>query len=304
MFGLGFLLLSCFACEKSIDYQLKNQTSEVVMYAFPMPDSIIKVHGSQTTNILSLNDFEGVKDLEVSVLVDDNEIADTFYPLGEEWFGVNDFRGEEKANVKVVFTMPSGKVISGNTIIPNIVPIVSIDTSRVVVVNSDNVEENMLRCFVEFNDPPNELNYYQIGVYSKKVILDDESDMIQKIESIQYVKEDKVFLIGDDESVLLSDIDFQGTFTDLLFNGNNYRVKLSIPEEWLVVDTNTIKSELSFYLFSLTADYYEFIRSSIKDEAYREYPFTEKVNIYSNVDNGLGVVAGLSVYKDSVSIFK
>jgi len=300
MFGLGFLLLSFFSCEKSINYQLNDQSYEVVMYAFPMPDSIVKVHGSQTTNILSLNDYEGIEDLNVSVLIGDNEVTDLSYPFGKNWFEIHNVRGEENANVKIVFTIPNGDTISANTTIPIAVPIVSIDTSRVVVVNSDNKDENMLRCVVEFNDPSSEENYYQIRVDSKIEYL---NDTITTINSVDYVKEDKVFLVGDDESVLLSDVDFEGTFNDFLFDGNNYKVKFAIPEQWLVKDTDVISNKLSFYLFSLTADYYKYIRSSIKNVAYREYPFSEKVNIYSNVDNGLGIVAGLSVDIDSISIF-
>ncbi|TLX78451.1 DUF4249 domain-containing protein [Labilibacter sediminis] len=300
---LLLLLVVCFSCEKSIDYQLKNQKSEIVMYAFPMPDSILKVHGSATTNILSVNNYEGVEGMQMSIVLDEEKVMETEYPYGQEWYEATGVKGQEKINVELIYETKNGLIVSGKTVIPEAVKIVSIDTVSVDVQNLDNEEERMLRCYIEFNDPPNELNYYQVRVDSEKQIKDDEGVISESVETIEYIKEDKVFSIRDDESVLLTDIDFQGSFNDFVFDGSNYKLKILIPQEYHEIEDGAIKQSLKVHLYSITEDYYRFLRSSISEEAYREYPFFERVNVYSNVTNGLGVVAGLSLHMDSVSLF-
>ena len=54
--GLIFILL-LMGCEKRLSFQLSNQKPKVVMYAFPMPDSILKIHAGYSTFIKSERDL-------------------------------------------------------------------------------------------------------------------------------------------------------------------------------------------------------------------------------------------------------
>ncbi|GAF05645.1 DUF4249 domain-containing protein [Saccharicrinis fermentans] len=283
---LFFHILLLTGCEKELEYQITNQEPQIVMYAFPMPDSILQLHASYSTQILSTNDYDEIQDLEYTVSVNGIEQINDQYPEGAEWVNIPEIRSKTNDTIQITYLLKDGTSISGSTTIPLPVSILSLDTAQTSYVNDEGDNENMLRCTLELNDPNTEDNYYQIRVDH----IEDITSTPQVSNTIDYIKEDKVFLIRDDESVLLTDVDFLGTFTDHLFNGNNNKINFLIPEEYLKQNTQFI-----IYLYTLTPEYYQFLRTSLEEEAFRDYPIFEPVNIYTNIENGIGVVAGLAV---------
>ncbi|MGQ1786038.1 MULTISPECIES: DUF4249 domain-containing protein [unclassified Saccharicrinis] len=294
-----FCLLLLVACEKKLDYQLTNQESQVVMYAFPMPDSTLKLHASYSTNVLTTSDYKGIQGLKYKIAVNGTEVASGEYPFGEKWLNLPEITSNTHENYIISYLLNDGTSIIGSTTIPQQVPIESLDTVSTSYANKEGDDEEMLRCTLKLNDPVSDENYYQVRVdYIQDVVSSPQSSTI---ETIDFIKEDKVFLIRDDESVLLTDVDFQGTFTDHLFNGQSYEVSFLIPEEYLNTNSELIPSRLVIHLYTLTPEYYQFLRSTIEEEAFRDYPIFEPVNVFTNINNGIGVVAGLAV--DTYTIF-
>ncbi len=292
------ILISSTSCEKKIDYQLETQIPKVVMYAFPMPDSSLNIHAGYTTNILSTDDFEPIDNLTFTININNNELTTSFYPYGKKWHRVPNYIIEPNHTCKISYEINSGSIVTGETTIPEPIKINKIDTIRTTASNNEGDKETMLRCSIELNDPINQTNFFQVRVD----LLTTNSSNETSLETIEFIKEDKVFLIRDDESVLLADVDFQGTFTDYLFEGRTYRVNLLIPYNFISTTNVDEQKQLVFHLYTLTEEYYNFIRSTIEEEAFREYPVFEPVNLYSNVENGIGVVAGLSVDTDTISL--
>lgn len=296
---LFLLIVLVMGCEKRLEYQLTNQAPRVVMYAFPMPDSILKIHASYSTNILSSSDLKGIEDLEYNITVNDAEVHSGTYPASQIWHTEPTLVGKSGNNYRLEYELPNGTKISGQTTIPKPIQILNIDTVRASYANTDGIVEKMLRCTVELKDPGATKNYYQIRVDYQETALAGNSSSV--IETITFIKEDKVFLVRNDESsILLTEIDLQGTFTDYLFDGRNYGIKLLIPQKYLGNTSPVLSTNLIVYLYTLTPEYYHFIRSSIEETAFKDYPVFEPLNLFSNINNGIGVVAGLSV--DTVMI--
>ncbi|SMO43135.1 protein of unknown function [Saccharicrinis carchari] len=298
---LTILLLSItlVSCEKKLEYQLINQKPQVVMYAFPMPDSTLKIHGSYSTDILSTIDFKGIEGLEYSISVNEEEKHTGTYPTGEIWHYTAELEGKSGNNYRLEFQLPNGNKTWGSTTVPHPISILNLDTITTTYTNTDGSIEKMLRCSVEINDPEEAENYYQIRV--DYIEYDLSGQLAPNIATVTYIKEDKVFLVRkDDSSVLLADVDLQGTFTDYLFNGKNYKIKLLIPEKYLNNSSDTLATKLIVHLYTLTPEYYSFLRSSIEESAIKDYPVFDPVNQYSNINNGVGVVAGLAVAKDTL----
>ncbi len=290
------------SCEKSIDYQLENQQSKVVMYNFPMPDSIFKVHLSYTSDILSPKEYENISNAKLNVFINSELIAEDDYPYGEEWFSIQEVDLAYNDTISLKVNVNDSVSVYSNTVIPEPVQIVMIDTSKVLKFNDDDVEEVMLQCKLSFFDPPGVSNFYQLRVDSYTDVKDDDIDY-QYIETVDIVEEDKVFLSRDYEATLLAEIDYQSTFDDFLFNGHFYSLTFLIPNSYIVNLGLEERRTLHFYLFSLSYDYYEYIRSVSEQEAFREDPFYEQSNVYCNITNGLGAVAGLAVDVDSIEIY-
>ena len=298
---LFLLMIIAMGCEKELEYQLTNQAPKVVMYAFPMPDSTLKIHASYSTNILSSTDFKSIDDLKYKITINDADVHSGAYPAGQIWHSEPALVGQSGNSYQLEYVLPNEMRISGQTTIPYPIQILGVKTEREPYTNADGIVENMLRCTIEINDPEATKNYYQIRVdYEETTLSDNPSSLIQ---TIPFIKEDKVFLVRNDESsILLTEIDLQGTFTDYLFNGKNYGIKLLIPQKYLGNTSPTLSTKLIVYLYTLTPEYYHFIRSSIEETAFKDYPVFEPLNLFSNITNGIGVVAGLSV--DTVMIEK
>ncbi len=295
-------IVSFISCEKSIDYQIENQKSRVVMYAFPMPDSTFQLHVSNTTDILSQKKFEEISNVEVQYQVNNQNIITTTYPKGEEWFSIGGPSLSSHDTINIQLNVNDSVIVSAQTIIPVPIQILTVDTLRVLEYNEDDVEEEMLKCDLSIFDPIGVDNFYQIRVDSYTLTQNNGIEN-RTVETIDIIEKDKVFISQDYEATLLAEIDYQSSFDDYLINGQYYTISFSIPNRYILNTGLEEKRVLYFYLYSLSPDYYHYIRSVSEQEAFREDPFYEQSNIYTNITNGLGVVAGLAMDVDSLTIF-
>ncbi|MCW3787240.1 DUF4249 domain-containing protein [Plebeiibacterium sediminum] len=302
-YALMFLCVMCFfSCEKSIDYQIENQKSRVVVYAFPMPDSTFQIHVSNTTDILSQKEFEEIDHVAIQYRVNSESLITTNYPKGEEWYSIGDANLQSKDTVNLQLNVNDSVVVAAQTIIPEPIQILMVDTLRVLEYNEDDVEEEMLKCDLSIFDPAGVNNFYQIRVDSY-TITEENGIENRTIETVDILEKDKVFISQDYEATLLAEIDYQSSFDDYLINGQYYAISFSIPNRYILNAGIEEKRVLHFYLYSLSPEYYKYIRSVSEQEAFREDPFYEQSNVYTNITNGLGVVAGLAMDVDSLTIF-
>lgn len=295
---LKFVLLISLisACEKSLDYQVNNQPAKPVLFAFPMPDSALKVHLSITTDILDNNSFNYLNNAQLEAFVNDTLVFSDTYPQNSEWFTVPSIKGKKVGNYKISIVTNEGNSLSANTTIPSATPINKVEEGNSTTVLVDDNYEVNYKFIVHFSDTKNQQNFYQLRVDGIKI------NSSPSFYTINYIKDDPVFIYLENESDLLTGIDYQGTFNDALIDGMDYALKLSIPKSELTNEDGSINTELEFHLYSISKEYYSYLRSSIAEETNRNNIFYEPSNIYSNVDGGIGTVAGLSVSKKTITI--
>ncbi len=276
-------------CSKSLDYQYTSQKNQLIMYSFPITDSILSIHISKSVNIVSNSNFDNIENATIDVIINNEVVSHNKYPSHATWFNINNIELKDNDAIKLLCTTEEGVEFYGETTIPQTVPIIIADS----IDNTDDsftvMNANTLNCLVEFNDPPRVRNYYQL-----RVDLQTTVDNKTTYKTLDYNKDDKVFLYFENENDLLVDVDYQGTFNDNLINGLNYTLELSIPRDSIKIDNNT-SAQLNFYLYSLSADYYDYYRTSIAEDSYRENIFYKTQNIFSNIEGGVGLVGGLSV---------
>ncbi len=283
------IIVCIIGCSKSLDYQSTNQSSQLVLYAFPIADSALSVHVSESANILSNNNYESIEDVSVFVVCNNELITQSTYPSNTTWYTFDEVTIKSNDTIKILCYTDNETKFYGETIIPETVLINNVDTitdsnSELRVINSET-----MNCIVQFDDPYEIKNYYQL-----RIDLETKINNNTTINTLDYNKDDQVFLYYENENDLLVDIDYQGTFNDDLINGKSYSLNLSIPQDSINI-TDTDSAQLKFYLFSLSDDYYEYYRSSISEDSYRENIFYQAQNVYSNIEGGVGLVGGLSV---------
>ncbi len=295
-------ILGLYSCEKSLDYQLESQSNEVVTYAFPVPDSLFKIHVSYTTDILSTDSYTDINDAIISVSVNGGETIVKDYDANDVWLEIAEVEVNEYDTIRVDINVADSLFLSANTCVPEAVAVISVDTAMVLEYNDEDELEYMMRCKIKFNDPAEVANYYQIRVDAFTLTQNEDGSEQISLETIDYTEDDKVFISSDYESVLLSNIDYLGTFDDYLIDGSEYEVSVLIPNEYITQSADSIQTHLIFYLYSLSSDYYFYVRSVCEQEAYRDDPLYEESNVYTNVSNGLGVIGSYSLSMDTVSI--
>ena len=102
-------------------------------------------------------------------------------------------------------------------------------------------------------------------------------------------------LSGDE--FLISDIATQpeGVFTDLLFEGGSYRIKMEVYFDCqLELDDSTEYFRVPFLMEHLTKEYLSYLSTCDQGDMSMQL-WAEPIQTYSNVTNGFGIVAGRTV---------
>ncbi len=135
--------------------------------------------------------------------------------------------------------------------------------------------EEVIKVDLVFHDPQNEINYYQIKILKKiNSSLGDESIPFSPIDPA--LKNDY-----SNGSLLLS---------DKYFNGKDYQVILRVNRSGY----RQITSPVRLVLETISEEHFKYFDTkNVQDRANGD-PFAQPVQIYSNINNGLGIFAGYS----------
>ena len=301
------LFLVLMACEKDIEIALNKQEDQLVMYAFIYPDSALNIHFSKSQSILSVPNYEQVEQGRFRMYIND-EIQGTYIlPADTVWSKWKEFSFAVGDKVKIEAYELDGDTVKVESYIPDVIPFYDLDTVTITQNLSDLGPTEMLRTKLSFEDPGGVVNYYQLHIVREGFgIVGGEPYYTRK--AITYEKDDPVFTQGEQSGSLLQGIDFQGLFSDGVINGLNYRLGFNIPRDNLFFDYYEDKIKITIYLYHHTYDYYSYFRSKILSAGYDGFydglPVFEPVRIHNNIDNGLGLVSGMSFDADSLVFYK
>ncbi len=300
------LLFVLIACEKDIEIALNEQEDKLVMYAFAYPDSALNLHFSKSQSILSVPDYGQVEKGRFKLFIND-EIQGTYiFPVDTVWSKWKEFSFSTGDKIKIEAFELNGDTIKVESYIPDIVSLTDLDTVTITRLSNEVGLIDMLRTRVSFEDPGGS-NYYQLHVVREGWGTAGDKPYYTR-KTIVYEKNDPVFTQGEAGGSLLQGFDFQGLFTDGITNGLKYRLAFDIPRDNLFFDYYENKIKITIYLYHHTYDYYNYLRSKVLaagyDGFYEGLPVLEPVRIHNNIENGLGLVSGMSFDADSLVFYK
>jgi len=145
---------------------------------------------------------------------------------------------------------------------------------------------------VKITDPIETGNYYQFSLF--------KYDSIMFAGEFGYLRKKEIFINSNDVPIENSSDDNIGgkdylLFSDNLFNGESYEFTLNFKTDEVI--------KINYYyveLLSLTKDGYLY-RKTVDNYNNSEYDmYAEPVQVYSNVENGFGIFAGVTSHIDSV----
>lgn len=282
------------ACEKNLDIDLGENSGRPVLYAFFQPDSALAIGLSKSVSILSSSDYEYFQDAAVSVYRNGQFSNRLSYPndrLNAAWEQVKFGHGD---TIRLEISALGVDKVTAESVIPLDVPIEKIDTLRVYRKQANGAYAAMMKTQVVFADKGGQSDFYQLQMFRVTDTLNAANEIVSVFDTLDFVKDDLVFYDPDQGVSSFESIDFQGLFNDTKIDGKRYALTVYLDVKLFGHVKPVVGSRLVCRLYHIDAVYYDFMRAMIISRSYDGLPVYNQVKIPSNVENGYGIVAGLS----------
>jgi hypothetical protein len=299
------------SCEKKLDIDLPDTEKHIVVNGMINPDSLLEVRVSKSRNILDTNAIEHLSDALVKLFVNGVFIQD-LTSSGDGFFTSGLFP-EINKEYAITVDYPGLRTVHTQCRIKEASPIMSIDTLREIVINDWGYGEidttSNMKFDIRFNDNAATNDFYFLAISSLQPIY-EYIDTVPNITGYHQVSEyfntqDLVFRSNTNDFSIEG---FHGkVFSDELFNGNSYTIQLELflssSGDIYAPEQNLLDSTMFYVrLYSVNQDFFRFVNSYNLNQSSEYDPFSQPVQIFSNVENGLGLFTGYSVDIDSLII--
>jgi len=293
------IILLTTSCKKIRDDLLPASNSKLYCQSILNPDSAIRVYVGRTTGILS-KDPTFINDATV-VLYNNSMLLDTLAYDNNGAYISNVFPSPD--NSYIIKVIKDGIILKGSTNVPDPAPLYQPKMEFPTGYDAENQQYFGELTFTIDDDPGIE-NFYEVIIYTKTY-----NDLTNTYR-YSYKNDPFYVLIPDKIVQNEGDWDYSPTslfFSDKLFNGKKQQLAFSMAAGGYSIVDGVWISDLEKYgyvlLRSISREYYlyrkYYIRhsynASINSDGIQNLLFTgEPLDMYSNVDGGLGVVAAFS----------
>ncbi|MGB3947671.1 MAG: DUF4249 domain-containing protein [Bacteroidia bacterium] len=267
------LIIGLTACEKDADVKLPAVESKLVVSSFISPtDTLIKVSVTLSQplyNNSNSNDYSAISNATVQINDGINFQTLAYNDTGNYYFvSTTLFPLSVGATYYLTVTTPDGKNVNASTSIPNSNQ--TLTYSAEPIVDPDN--PNRYFFTTEWNDPSGSENYYRIVYYDKYYYDGSIDTSYYSMYSNNISDKDK------DGSTITETFEIYASSSN---TGNNANGELQL-----------IHASKEYYLY----------HSKLSDVVYSNGPFSEPIQMYSNINGGYGVFAGYNPYTLQVTL--
>lgn len=264
------ILIFVNSCTKDADVKLPAVASKLVINSFLSPqDSLVKVTVTLSQplyNNSNSGQYYNVSD--ATVQINDGSVTKTLlYNSVTNYYYISFSQLPIVVGNTYYLTVstPDGKNVNASTSIPTANSTLTFSSQ---VVNDPN-QGNQYSITANWIDSPGTEDYYRIAYYAKQ------------------------FFPGEIDTTYYSA--FSDNFSDKDNDGKTFN------QNFTVYSSNSTGTEGELYLIHATKEYYLF-HTKLADAAGSGNPFSEPVQMYSNINGGYGIFAGFNQYKLQVSL--
>jgi len=282
----SFLLFT--NCTKEIEFDAQDIAPRIVVNSLFTNDSLWTANISRSVGVLETTSYTSIEDADVSIFDGNGVQVTTLTNQGDGLYtsltGATP-QADELYTIEV--TAPGYTSVSATNRIPTTVQINSIDT--VSSTNSDG--ENILETTINFQDPSANENYYMVEVLVKGTLIDEfEGDTIEFREPLQISCND----INVETINRFNSGGFENTYLYLMlkdenFDGEDYALTFSVINYAELKDLELFGE---IRLVNTSEAYFNYLKSFNMYQRANGNPFATPVQVYSNVENGMGIFAG------------
>jgi len=328
-------IFTILSCSKEIEFNGKLLDPKLVVNSICALDSTFVVEVSESKAIPGYeSSFRKITDATVKLYVDgieteklvfdstDRISQGTSYITKSAFYMGKTLVGSGK-NYKIEVSHPdySAKA-TGEMKIGKRVPILNISTDSIPYLDNLSRNRQKTKVTIKFSDPVDEENFYRLvlnyRIGKNQWYENEKGDTIKLVQVMDYVyvystieSDDPVFSSKEDaDELLFGSTNYSGLtlFPDELFNGKTYDLNFYLNENvfWHFDQEGMDVTRGDFYIVtielqSLTKESYFYTKSLGSFDWISDGLLTEPVQVYSNIENGIGIFGGCS---SSISTIK
>mgnify|MGYP000436098463 FL=1 len=286
-----FLILSALTlsnCTKEIEFDAQDIAPRIVVNSLFTNDSIWSAHISRSVGVLETTSYTTIDNASVNIFDDNANLVTTLTHQGDGLYTSPTGVSSQPNQSYTLEASASGyESVNATNSIPSAVPIYQLDT----VTSTNNDGETILEATITFQDPPNVSNYYMLEVFVTGMYYDEwEQDSIEIREPLQISCDD----INVETVNRFNFGGFENTYLYLMlkdqnFDGENYSLTFSVIN-YAELKEMDLFGEIR--LVNTSEEYFNYLKSFNMYQRTINNPFATPVQVYSNVNNGMGIFAG------------
>ncbi len=295
------------SCVKEIDISMPDSQKSMVLNGFIQPDSAITVNISRSMGALEDGDVPFLENVEVS-LYENNILIETLQ-YSQNGNYTSDKTIKENATYKIEAESQNLKNIITDCRIPDKPVIISVDTTKETKIEvyenyyndvsyNDTNYVTIVNFDIKIDDPSGKENYYFLAISQVEEVYDYDNWDYQtnKPEFLGY-QDVYTYYNGSDFIFKENYFTLNGIkgqiFTDDIFNGKEFNITVNITNyQDLKDEENHFEEKYKIALLSINKELYQYIRSYNKNAETGDNPFAQPVQVFSNIENGMGIFAG------------
>ena len=285
---LIFSALTLSNCTKEIEFDAQDIAPRIVVNSLFTNDSIWAAHISRSVGVLETTSYTTIDDANVNIFDANANLVTTLTHQGNGLYTSPTGLTPQANQSYTIEASASGyESVNASNSIPSAVPIYQLDT--VTSTNSDG--ETILEATITFQDPPNISNYYMLEVYVTGTWINEwEQDTKEIREPLQISCDD----INVETVNRFNFGGFENTYLYLMlkdqnFDGENYALTFTVINYAEVKDMDLFGE---IRLVNTSEEYFNYLKSFNMYQRTINNPFATPVQVYSNVNNGMGIFAG------------
>jgi len=272
------LILALTSCEKTFEIPIPEESNKPVLNLLMSKDSLLTARVTLSTRIQSTQPIQEVKDAVVNLYENEN-FKETLIPYlsGQRTYYRSSTVPQEGATYKVTAAVAGYKEVSGSDMIPDTV---ATGEMKLTIVKVD-TWQSKITVNVQIHDNPAVQNYYRIRMYQLLEWVDANGNPGRQKLPLYFESETSGLPLLDETS--------RPEFytTDALFNGRSPRFTFKTDS---YIEAKKVVVEIT----SLTYHSYNYLNSSFLAWEKNDNVLSEKVIVYNNIINGLGIVGGIA----------
>ncbi|MBT8191150.1 MAG: DUF4249 domain-containing protein [Bacteroidia bacterium] len=287
-------LFSLFACEETINIESTDSQKQIVINSIISPDSSWNVNLSYSKSIFDNSDFQYINQATVKITSLNTGQAFFLKNIGDGHYG-RSLNPTEGHSYEMEVTTAEDEVATARTYLPSVI--------QVDVIKKDALDEEgneTIEIDIEIEDNPEEENFY---VW--EIVENIYEENIEDPEGESYVAATlPLELELENQEENLKSLNSLLFISDSEFDGTVYTTKLTLGNEIITKNghenTNqnpSINPRFNLKVMAVSKDLFEYLRTYelYKQTDIKVTSLTQPVDIYSNIENGLGIFGGFSL---------